>query len=83
MRTQVIALAAAVALFATTAVAMQTQTVWSGVYSEAQAFRGEKVSDTKCIGCHGLTKQQLRYWRALSDTSLTSCLTDLSVATPE
>jgi mono/diheme cytochrome c family protein len=29
------------------------QTVWSGIYSEAQAFRGEKVADTACIGCHG------------------------------
>ena len=29
------------------------QTVWSGVYSEAQAYRGEKVSDKSCIGCHG------------------------------
>jgi mono/diheme cytochrome c family protein len=29
------------------------QTVWSGVYSEAQAFRGEKVADTQCQGCHG------------------------------
>lgn len=33
--------------------AAQTQTVWSGVYSEAQAYRGEKVADTTCIGCHG------------------------------
>lgn len=31
-----------------------------------------------CNGCHGVTKQKLRYWRALSDTSLTSCLTDLA-----
>jgi mono/diheme cytochrome c family protein len=31
----------------------QPQTVWSGVYSEAQAYRGEKVADTACIGCHG------------------------------
>lgn len=31
----------------------QTQTVWSGVFSEAQAYRGEKVADTTCIGCHG------------------------------
>jgi len=35
------------------AAAAQTQTVWSGVYSEAQAYRGEKVADTTCIGCHG------------------------------
>ena len=31
----------------------QAQTVWSGIYSEAQAYRGEKVADTTCIGCHG------------------------------
>jgi S-disulfanyl-L-cysteine oxidoreductase SoxD len=31
----------------------QLRTVWSGVYSEAQAYRGEKVADTTCIGCHG------------------------------
>lgn len=30
-----------------------TQTVWSGVYTESQAYRGEKVADTTCIGCHG------------------------------
>jgi mono/diheme cytochrome c family protein len=32
---------------------LKPQTVWSGVYTEAQAFRGEKVADTSCIGCHG------------------------------
>jgi len=38
----------------TCAIAAQAQTsVWSGVYTEAQAFRGEKVADTTCIGCHG------------------------------
>jgi mono/diheme cytochrome c family protein len=31
----------------------QPQTVWGGVYSEAQAFRGEKVAETVCLGCHG------------------------------
>ncbi len=31
----------------------QAQNVWSGVYSEAQAYRGEKVADTVCLGCHG------------------------------
>jgi len=32
---------------------MQPSNVWSGVYSEAQAYRGEKVADTVCLGCHG------------------------------
>ena len=35
------------------AAAAQTQSIWSGVYSESQAYRGEKVADTTCIGCHG------------------------------
>ena len=35
-----------------------------------------------CESCHGLTKQRLRYWRALSDTALATCLTDLSVSSP-
>jgi mono/diheme cytochrome c family protein len=33
--------------------ASQAQTIWSGVYTEAQAYRGEKIADTSCIGCHG------------------------------
>src|SRR5262245_45338589 len=40
-------------------------------------------ADQQCNGCHGLTRQKLRYWRALSDSALTNCLTDLSVATSE
>ena len=27
--------------------------MWGGVFSEAQAYRGEKVADTICLGCHG------------------------------
>jgi len=42
------------AVCVTCVIAAQAQTsVWSGVYTEAQAFRGEKVADTTCIGCHG------------------------------
>jgi hypothetical protein len=36
-----------------------------------------------CNNCHGMTRQKLRNWRALSDTAMSTCLTDLSVATPE
>ncbi|HUS33387.1 MAG TPA: hypothetical protein VMZ53_33020 [Kofleriaceae bacterium] len=32
-----------------------------------------------CGGCHGMTRQRIRYWRALSDTTMQSCLTDLAV----
>jgi hypothetical protein len=36
-----------------------------------------------CNSCHSLTRQQLRYWRALSDTAMSTCLTDLDVQSPE
>ncbi len=36
-----------------------------------------------CNGCHALTRQNLRYWRALSDVSLSGCLTDLDISTRE
>ena len=36
-----------------------------------------------CDGCHGMTRQRVRYWRALSDVTMEKCLTDLSLATPE
>ena len=50
---------------------------------QALQLLGAQVSGTNtssCNGCHGMTKQHLRYWRALSDTSMANCLTDLSVA---
>jgi mono/diheme cytochrome c family protein len=39
--------------YVVTGYAQAALTVWSGVYSEAQAYRGEKVADKSCIGCHG------------------------------
>jgi hypothetical protein len=33
----------------------------------------------ECGGCHGLTRQRIRYWRALSDTTMAGCLTDLAI----
>ena len=53
MRQLTILLSAVWIVCAICAARAQTQTVWSGVYSEAQAYRGEKVADTTCIGCHG------------------------------
>ena len=53
---------------------------------QALQLLGAQVSGTNpssCSGCHGMTKQNLRYWRALSDTSMTSCLTDLNVTTQQ
>jgi S-disulfanyl-L-cysteine oxidoreductase SoxD len=33
--------------------AQTTQSVWDGVYSEAQATRGAPLFDRECAGCHG------------------------------
>jgi len=45
---------ASFALSAAAFAAAQTpKTVWDGVYSEAQARRGEVVYHTRCEGCHG------------------------------
>jgi mono/diheme cytochrome c family protein len=41
-------------VFAVTAgAAAQTTSVWSGVYTEEQAKRGEAVSNKLCTSCHG------------------------------
>jgi hypothetical protein len=53
--------------------------------TEALKILGANVAGASqsCDGCHGMTRQRLAYWRALSDTAMASCLTDLSVATQE
>jgi mono/diheme cytochrome c family protein len=33
--------------------AQTTQSVWDGVYTEAQATRGAALFDRECAGCHG------------------------------
>lgn len=43
----------------------------------------EGAVDGTCGDCHGVTKQKLRYWRALSDTSLATCLSDLAISSVE
>ena len=49
--------------------------------AEALKIIGGDVAGAQqqCNGCHGLTRQKLRYWRALSDSAMASCLTDLAV----
>ncbi len=37
------------------------------------------ATEVYCNDCHGLTRQTIRHWRALSDTALSNCLTDLDV----
>ncbi len=33
----------------------QTRSVWDGVYTEAQAKRGEAIYAERCVRCHGAT----------------------------
>jgi len=52
--------------------------------AQVVAFLGGAVPDaaTTCSECHGVTRQQLRWWRALGDKSMSECLTDLEVTEP-
>lgn len=36
-----------------------------------------------CENCHGLTRQRMRYWRAITDTSIGSCFADLDLFTAD
>jgi mono/diheme cytochrome c family protein len=45
--------AAAIILAISVGIAAQGSSVWSGVYTEDQAKRGEAVSNKMCISCHG------------------------------
>ena len=51
------ALAAIHALAAAVGAAGQARSVWDGVYTEAQAKRGEEMYFEKCVRCHGPTFQ--------------------------
>ena len=50
---------------------------------DALAQAAVKIVSTQCSGCHGITRQNLSYWRGLSDVALASCLTDLDVTTAQ
>ncbi len=52
----------------------------------ALALLGANVPNARassCNECHGMTKQHVSYWRALSDSAMTDCFTDLAVSSPE
>ena len=51
---------------------------------QAMQILGAEVpsaSTTSCNECHGMTRQHLAYWRALGETAMSTCLTDLQVTT--
>ncbi len=52
---------------------------------QALALLGHEAfgTATTCSECHDLTRQELAYWRALTDQSLEGCLTDLEIQTTE
>lgn len=51
--------------------------------TQALAILGATGTAQECNACHGLTRQHIRYWRALTDTSMSTCLTDLAVSSPQ
>lgn len=54
MRFRILCLCAAAAMAVPVAVATQQQApAWNGVYSEAQARRGEPLYEENCLSCHG------------------------------
>jgi mono/diheme cytochrome c family protein len=55
MRSAVLAIAAAGALVAGVLKAQETRSVWTGVYTDAQAKRGETLYFDRCVRCHGAT----------------------------
>jgi hypothetical protein len=51
--------------------------------TQALQILGATGGGQSCNMCHGLTRQHLRYWRALNDTTMSSCLTDLAVTSQQ
>jgi len=62
---------AIVAVVSSTAVltAQQARTVWDGVYTQAQADRGEKLYVERCAQCHGEALTGMEAAPALTGTS--------------
>ncbi|NVB84488.1 MAG: hypothetical protein HOV81_39300 [Kofleriaceae bacterium] len=50
---------------------------------QALAILSPQAPAEECTACHGMTRQRISYWRALSDNAMAKCLTDLSLATQE
>jgi mono/diheme cytochrome c family protein len=77
-------LAVIVVLLSVPAFALQSsKTVWDGVYTDAQATRGQKTYETRCAGCHELSNFQgqefLDNWKGKTVSDL---FDDISSAMP-
>lgn len=50
---------------------------------QALTLLGQGATGESCRDCHGLTRQRLYHWRALSDTALGGCMADLTNTHPD
>ena len=57
----------------------QTRTTWSGVYSAAQAARGEAAYPEHCSSCHGTDLSGGGFAPALNGTTFNSAWNDLTL----
>jgi mono/diheme cytochrome c family protein len=70
---------AIVVLACLAASAQEPRTVWSGVYTEAQAKRGEAVYFEMCATCHGLELEGMDMSPALAGATFGSNWNDLTM----
>jgi mono/diheme cytochrome c family protein len=70
---------AIVVLACLAASAQEPRTVWSGVYTEAQAKRGEAVYFEMCANCHGLELEGMDMSPALAGATFGSNWNDLTM----
>jgi hypothetical protein len=49
---------------------------------QALALLGQGATGESCQDCHGITRQRLYHWRALSDTTLSACMSDYTNTDP-
>jgi hypothetical protein len=50
---------------------------------QALTLLGQGAEGESCQDCHGVTRQRLYHWRALSDTALGGCMSDHTNTDPE
>ena len=59
--------------------AQESRTVWNGVYTEAQAKRGEAVYLESCANCHGIELEGMDMSPALAGATFGSNWNDLTM----
>ena len=59
--------------------AQESKTVWDGIYSEAQAKRGEQVYAESCANCHGAVIEGIDMSPSLNGNTFSSNWNDLTV----